>query len=99
MVLSHGRLDLHGTLFFPTWTRLAVHTPGAVRETGAPAPRNRVLWLQDCVNWQAGQVVMVTTTHHKDARGYHFNEERTIVRKSHMITSLPFPQMAQNIAA
>ena len=75
---SEARLDLHGALFHPTWTRLAAHVPGAAQETAAPAGRNSVLYLQECVNWRAGQRVLVTTTHHKDVRGYHFNEERAI---------------------
>ena len=78
VVATGGRLDIHGALFFPTWTRLAGHTPGTIRETQAPASRNLVLFLQDCVNWVAGQRIVVTTTHHKDTRGYHYNEERTI---------------------
>ena len=75
-----ARLDLHGALFFPTWTRLAAHTPGAALATAAPSSRNKVLYLQDCVNWEAGQEVLVTTTHHKDTRGYHKNEQRTIAQ-------------------
>ena len=78
VVSAGGRLDLHGALFFPTWTRLAAHTPGSARETPAPASRNVVLFLQDCVNWESGQEIVVTTTHHKDTRGYNKNEQRTI---------------------
>ena len=34
-----ARLELHGALFFPTWTRLAAHTPGTTHETtAAPNP-------------------------------------------------------------
>ena len=80
VVSSGARLDLHGALFFPTWTRLAAHTPGAALATAAPASRNKVLYLQDCVNWEAGQEVVVTTTHHKDTRGYNKNEQRTIAQ-------------------
>jgi hypothetical protein len=74
-----ARLDLHGKLFHPTWTRLAAHVPGgAQNETNAPRSRNTVLFLQDCVNWPAGGAILVTTSHHKDTRGYHFNEEAII---------------------
>ena len=49
---SGARLDLHGKLFHPTWTRLAAHVPGSVQAaTSAPRSRNTVLFLQDCVNW------------------------------------------------
>jgi hypothetical protein len=75
---DEGRLDLHGALFHPTWTRLAAHIPGANLETNAPEIRNKILYVQDCVNWVAGQIVLVTTTHHKDTRGYNFNEEKVI---------------------
>ena len=47
-----ARLDLHGKLFHTTWTRLAAHVPGSSQAaTSAPATRNTVLFLQDCVNW------------------------------------------------
>jgi hypothetical protein len=75
---TEARLDLHGALMFPTWTRLAAHVPGSALATGAPALRNTVLFLQDCVNWLGGQQIVVTTSQHKDTRGYNFNEERTI---------------------
>lgn len=69
----------HGKLYHPTWTRLAAHVPGeAQQETGAPASRNTVIFLQDCVNWPAGGTVLVTTSHVKDTRDYTFNEEATI---------------------
>jgi hypothetical protein len=76
---ADARLDLHGALFFPTWTRLAAHVPGAApQSTTAPQIRNSVVYLQDCVNWRAGQLLLVTSSHHKDVRGYHFNEQRII---------------------
>jgi hypothetical protein len=74
-----SRLDLHGELYHPTWTRLAAHVPGDTQqETTAPAARNSELFLQDCVNWPDGGTVLITTSHMKDVRGYTFNEERTI---------------------
>ena len=74
-----SRLDLHGKLYHPTWTRLAAHVPGSVQnETAAPAARSSVLFLQDCVNWPDGGTILVTTSHAKDTRGYDFNEQHTI---------------------
>jgi hypothetical protein len=53
--VAGARLDLHGKLYHPTWTRLAAHIPGKTqKETTAPDIRNRVLLLQDCVNWPDG---------------------------------------------
>ena len=53
--VAGARLDLHGKLYHPTWTRLAAHIPGNTqKETTAPGIRNRVLLLQDCVNWPDG---------------------------------------------
>ena len=91
---SQSRLDLHGALFFPTWTRLAAHVPGSTA-TGAPASRNSVIYLQDCVNRIAGQTVAVTTTHHKDTRGYSFNEERIIAPSSVKCVSINGKQFGQ----
>lgn len=91
---SQSRLDLHGALFFPTWTRLAAHVPGSTA-TGAPASRNSVIYLQDCVNWIAGQTVAVTTTHHKDTRGYSFNEERLIAPSGVKCVSINGKQFGQ----
>ena len=74
-----ARIDMHGTLYHPTWTRLAAAVPGAVQvATSAPAIRNTELFLQDCVNWPDGGKIIVTTSHVKDTRGYNFNEEATI---------------------
>ena len=74
-----SRLDLHGKLYHPTWTRLAAHVPGHTQaETAAPGARNSELFLFDCVNWPDGGTIVVTTSHAKDTRGYHFNEEATI---------------------
>jgi len=71
-----SRWDFHGTLYHPTWTRLAALVPGERED--APDIRNRVLFLQDCVNWPQGGSIVVTTSHVKDTRSYNFNEEALI---------------------
>jgi len=74
-----ARIDMHGKLYHPTWTRLAALVPGNTQaETLAPAVRNSELILQDCVNWPDGGKIIVTTSHVKDTRGYNFNEKATI---------------------
>jgi len=60
-----GTLDIHGALMVPTWTRLAAPVMAG----------NTTIWLQTCVNWQAGQEILVTTTTFKDTRHYNRNEE------------------------
>ncbi|KAL7550843.1 hypothetical protein ACHAWF_014042 [Thalassiosira exigua] len=76
---SGARIDLHGKLYHPTWTRLAAHIPGnAQMETSAPPARNAEIFLQDCVNWPEGGEIVVTTSHVKDTRGYDYNERGTI---------------------
>ncbi|KAI9015919.1 G8 domain-containing protein [Hyaloraphidium curvatum] len=66
--VDNGSLSLHGTLYTPTWTRLA-----ATARAG-----DTVLLVQDVPNWQPGQRIVVTTTELKDARDWHRNEELTI---------------------
>lgn len=66
--VANGTLSLHGTLFTPTWTRLA-----ATAKAG-----DTVLLVQDVPNWQPGQKIVITTTDLKDARDFHKNEELTI---------------------
>jgi len=74
-----ARIDFHGKLYHPTWTRLAALVPGNTQaETLAPPIRNSEIFLQDCVNWPELGKIIVTTSHVKDTRGYHFNEEATI---------------------
>lgn len=71
--------DFHGPLYHPTWTRLAAHIPGSVQqETSAPSTRNRVLYLQDCVNWPLDGEILVTTSRVKDTRDYDYNERGMI---------------------
>jgi len=68
VVNGAGVLSLHGAPFYQTWSRLA---------TTAMEGEN-VLYLQDAINWQAGQEVVITTSQHKDSRDWHQNEVRTI---------------------
>eukprot|EP00750_Incisomonas_marina_P019028 INCI3199.10.p1 GENE.INCI3199.10~~INCI3199.10.p1 ORF type:complete len:528 (+),score=59.94 INCI3199.10:260-1843(+) len=63
-----GTIEVFGALFTPTWSRLAARAGSG----------NATLLLQECVNWQRGQRLVVTTTHFNDARTHNFNEERTI---------------------
>ena len=63
-----GTLDAHGTVFHPTWTRLAA----------TAAAGERVLLVQDRLNWRAGARIVLTTTAKKDARDWHENEELTV---------------------
>ena len=63
-----GELQIHGHLYSRTWTRLA-----------APAAAgSSTLYLQHATNWEAGQVLLITTTTLKDARDWHRNEKMTI---------------------
>ena len=68
VVEGGGALDLHAASFAPTWTRLA-----------APAAANDSwVFTQDPVPWEAGQMIIVTTTALKDARDYTETEERVL---------------------
>jgi len=79
MDTAGARWDFHGKLYHPTWTRLAAHVPGNIQvETTAPAIRNSVLFLQDCVNWPDDAEIIITTSRIKDTRDYNFNEKATI---------------------
>ena len=74
-----ARIDIHGALYHPTWTRLAASVPGNTQqETPAPAVRNSEIFLQSCVNWPELAKIIVTTSHVKDTRGYNYNEEVAI---------------------
>jgi len=64
-----GQIDIHGMQYFPTWSRLAM--TARVNDT--------VIFIQDVVNWQAGQSIFITTTEIKDSRDWHRNEVRNIV--------------------
>ncbi len=51
-ILSRGRLEIHGRLFQPTWTRLA-------RTAAAGA---NFIYLQDSVNWPIGSTILIVTS-------------------------------------
>jgi G8 domain len=63
-----GTLSLHGKRYFRTWTRLS--------KTANPG--DRVLLLQDPVNWMPGQAIVLVTTAMKDSREWHQNELHTV---------------------
>ncbi|KAG2489710.1 hypothetical protein HYH03_011817 [Edaphochlamys debaryana] len=54
--LNGSRVDMHGALYTPTWTRLA--------QTAANGSSSVV--LRDAVNWKAGQLVVIPTSIWKD---------------------------------
>ena len=60
--IADARMDLHGKLYHPTWTRLAAVGP----VSSTPSIRNREIFLQDCVNWPDNGKIIVTTSHVKD---------------------------------
>ena len=65
-----GTLHLHGKRYSRTWTRLAQRaTPGDDR-----------LYLQDAVNWEAGQRIVLVTSALRDSREWHENEEFVLRR-------------------
>ncbi|KAL1511578.1 hypothetical protein AB1Y20_006372 [Prymnesium parvum] len=68
VVEEGGVLDLHGQLFYPTWTRLA----------RAAAAGDDVVYTQHCVNWLPGQEIVVTTTDFKDSREHNRNDNLTL---------------------
>lgn len=72
-----ARIDFHGKLYHPTWTRLAAPVPGSTLPS-TPTIRNSEIFLQDCVDWPDLGRILITTSHVKDTRGYHFNEEATL---------------------
>jgi G8 domain len=71
-----GTLSLHGKRYFRTWTRLA--------QTAKPG--DRVLLLQDAVNWEPNQSLVLVTTAMKDSRDWHRNEVLTV-----SVVDAPFP--------
>ena len=76
-----AKIEMHGKLYYPTWTRLAAVIPGsAPADTWAPTPseRNREIFLQQCVNWPDGGTIAIATSVIKDERGYHKNSNKTI---------------------
>jgi hypothetical protein len=63
-----GTISLHGKQYFRTWSRLAKSV-----KVG-----EKVLLLQDSVNWEPGQEIVLVTTAMKDSREWHQNEVHTI---------------------
>jgi len=77
-LVNFGKVEVHGKLFWPTWTRLS-YTAFA---------GNNTIYLQDRVNWEVGQRILITTTVYYDcppqyqkkwcSNNPHQNEVRTI---------------------
>jgi G8 domain len=65
-----GTLDLHGKRYYRSWTRLAKSVN----------PGDKVLFLQDFVNWQVGQRIVLVSTALKDSREWHQNEVLLIAK-------------------
>ena len=65
---AQGSIDIHGAKYFPTWTRLS----------RTAIPGDKIIFIQDLVNWQIGMKIFITTTELKDARDWHRNEVFTI---------------------
>jgi hypothetical protein len=76
-----GTLSLHGKRYYRTWTRLA-------RRAG---PGDNILYLQDTVNWEAGQEIVLVTTAMRDSRDWHENEVFVIAGVE--TTNLPSPEV------
>ena len=68
VVSSTGSISMYGALSQPSWTRLA----------NAAASGDTIVYLQECVEWQAGDTVLLTTTHAEDHRRHNKNEKATI---------------------
>lgn len=68
VVSEMGSLELYGALGQPTWTRLA----------NTAAAGDSTIYLQECVEWQADETVLLTTTHVEDHRRHNKNEKATI---------------------
>ncbi|KAJ8606766.1 hypothetical protein CTAYLR_009564 [Chrysophaeum taylorii] len=63
-----GVLEIHGAEFYHAWSRLATTAHEG----------DKMLLIQDEVNWEAGMRVVVTTSQLRDARDWHQNEVSTI---------------------
>eukprot|EP01125_Pyxidicula_operculata_P011859 TRINITY_DN387_c1_g1_i6.p1 TRINITY_DN387_c1_g1~~TRINITY_DN387_c1_g1_i6.p1 ORF type:complete len:1531 (+),score=219.74 TRINITY_DN387_c1_g1_i6:402-4994(+) len=69
-VAVNGTIDIHGKQYHPTWTRLAVK---AVAD-------QKMIYLQDPVNWENDQQIVITTSDFYDLNdATSKNEVRTIV--------------------
>ena len=63
-----GSISLHGKRYYRTWTRLAKTV----------AIGDRVMMVQNQVNWEPGQKIVLVTTAMKDSREWHQNEVLTV---------------------
>lgn len=63
-----GKISLHGKRFFKSWTRLSKTL----------VPGDKIVLLQDPVNWEPGQKIVIVTTAMKDSREWHRNEVHSI---------------------
>ena len=68
-MITLGTVDIHGKLFHPTWTKLAIT---------AYAGDDRI-YLQESVNWEPGMEVVIMTSVWEDFEDDHQNERMTIV--------------------
>jgi G8 domain len=78
-----GTLDLHGKRYYRSWTRLAKSVN----------PGDKVLFLQDFVNWQVGQRIVLVTTALKDSREWHQNEVLLIAK----VDTQPFANVGASV--
>ena len=62
---EEGRIDIFGYLRQPSWSRLALTAPAKSTE----------FYLQECVEWPVGSIIVVTTTHLVDWRRHNQNEK------------------------
>ena len=67
-ILTYGTMNIHGKLFAPTWTKLAL---------SANIGDDRI-YLQESVNWEVGQEIVVVTSIWTDYPDAHENERRII---------------------
>ena len=51
-IMASGKVDVHGKEYSPTWTRLS----------RTLASGKTVIFVQDLVNWEVGQLVLITTS-------------------------------------
>ena len=67
-----AKVELFGALYQPSWTRLST-----IANVG-----NNTIYLQECVEWPTGSVILLTTTHLIDTRRHNWNEKVTIASVS-----------------
>eukprot|EP01084_Bolivina_argentea_P157258 274040_1 len=62
-------INVHGKLFHPTWTRLAISVYAG----------DNYIYLQESVNWEVGQEIILITSVWEDYEYEHQNEQFTII--------------------